>query len=164
MEGNERFADYVKLIDYYHTSEHLSRAAEALFGKGSHAATDWYDKYRGKLLEEDQGAAAVLHSLDYYGQKQRLGTTRRQALAQERTFFQRNQGRMAYASFRRRGWPIGSGPVEAACKTIVKTRLGRSGMRWSRAGGQRILTLRTYVKSQRWERFWDHYLHLRQSA
>jgi len=50
--------------------------------------------------------------------------------------------------------PIGSGPVEAACKTLVKTRLGRSGMRWSREGGQRILDLRVYVKSNRWDEAW----------
>jgi len=164
VEHNECFDDYEKLIDYYHTTEHLSQAAEALFGKASWAATQWYDKYRGKLLEVDDAPAAILRSLDYYSQRRRLGDARRQALAQERTFFQRNRRRMAYASFRRRGWPIGSGPVEAACKTIVKTRLGRSGMRWSRPGGQHILALRTYVKSQRWDSFWHHYLRLRQSA
>jgi len=163
-EGTDRFVDYEKLIDYYHTTEHLSKAAEALFGKGSRRAAAWYDKYRVKLLEEDDAPAAILRSLDYYGSRPRLGKTRREALAQERTFFRRNQPRMPYASFRRRGLPIGNGPVEAACKTIVKTRLGRSGMRWSRVGGQRILSLRTYVKSQRWDRFWHHYLRLRQSA
>ena len=163
-EGTDRFADYEKLIDYYHTTEHLSKAAEALFGKGSRGAAAWYDTYRVKLLEKDDAPVALLRSLDYYGQRQRLGKTRREALTQERTFFRRNQQRMNYASFRRRGLPIGNGPVEAACKTIVKTRLGRSGMRWSRVGGQRILSLRTYVKSQRWDRFWHHYLRLRQSA
>lgn len=163
-EGTDRFADYEKLIDYYHTTEHLSKAAEALFGKGCRRAAAWYDKYRVKLLEEDDAPAAILRSLDYYGSRPRLGKTRREALAQERTFFRRNQPRMPYASFRRRGLPIGNGPVEAACKTIVKNRLGRSGMRWSRVGGQRILSLRTYVKSQRWDRFWHHYLRLRQSA
>ena len=163
-EGTDRFADYEKLIDYYHTTEHLSKAAEALFGKGSRRGAAWYDTYRVKLLEKDDAPAAILRSLDYYGSRQRLGKTRREALAQERTFFRRNQQRMNYASFRRRSLPIGNGPVEAACKTIVKTRLGRSGMRWSRVGGQRILSLRTYVKSQRWDRFWHHYLRLRQSA
>ena len=163
-EGTERFTDYEKLIDYYHTTEHLSKAAEVLFGKGSRRAVAWYDKYRIKLLEEDDGPAAILRSLDYYNHRQRLGKTRRKALKQERTFFRRNQQRIQYASFRRRGLPIGNGPVEAACKTIVKTRLCRSGMRWSRVGGQRILSLRTYVKSQRWDRFWHHYLHLRLSA
>jgi len=163
-EGTERFADYEKLIDYYHTIEHLSKAAEVLFGKGSRRAVAWYNKYRVKLLEDDDAPAAILRSLDYYSHRQRLGKTRREALSQERTFFSRNQQRMTYASFRRRRLPIGNGPVEAACKTLVKTRLCRSGMRWSRVGGQRILSLRTYVKSRRWDSFWHHYLNLCQSA
>ena len=163
-EGTDRFADHEKLIDYYHTTEHLSKAAEALFGQGSRRAIAWYNKYRVKLLEDDDAPVAIRRSLDYYCYRQRLGKTRRDALRQEHTFFRRNQQRMNYASFRRRRLPIGNGPVEAACKTIVKTRLCRSGMRWSRVGGQRILSLRTYVKSQRWDNFWQHYLRLRQSA
>jgi hypothetical protein len=163
-EGTERFADYEKLIDYYHTTEHLSKAAEHLFGKGNRRALVWYNKYRVKLLEDDDAPAAILRSLDYYRHRQMRGKTRRKALLQERTFFSHNQQRMTYASFRRRCLPIGNGPVEAACKTLVKTRLCRSGMRWSRVGGQRILSLRTYVKSQRWDSFWHHYLNLRQPA
>jgi hypothetical protein len=156
-DHNARFDDYEKLIDYCHTLEHLSLAAEALFGKGSKPAQAWYDKYRKKLLEEDLGARSVLHSMDYYEQASKLSTSRREALNAQRTFFRRNQARMTYADFRRRGLPIGSGPVEAACKTLVKTRLCRSGMRWTRKGGQRILDLRTYVKSNRWDAFWNEY-------
>jgi len=159
-EHNERYADYEKLIDYCHTLEHLSLAAEVLFGKGSDKANAWYDKYRKKLLEEDLGARSVLHSMDYYEATCALSKSRREALDAQRTFFRRNQARMTYADFRRRGLPIGSGPVEAACKTLVKTRLCRSGMRWSRKGGQRILDLRTYVKSNRWDAFWHEYKNL----
>ena len=70
---------------------------------------------------------------------------------------------MDYARFRRNGWPIGSGPVEAACKSVVKTRLCRSGMRWSRSGGQNILSLRTYVKSHRWDAMWRQYKRIERS-
>ena len=52
---------------------------------------------------------------------------------------------------------IASGPVEATCKTLVKTRLCRSGMQRTWHGGQRILQLRTYVKSKRWAPFWQAY-------
>ena len=163
-EHNERFKDYEKLIDYWHTLEHVSLAAEALFGKGSKEATAWYNKYRKKLLEEDLGARSVLHSMDYYERASKLPKHRRDALDAQRTFFRRNQAKMTYADFRRRGLPIGSGPVEAACKTLVKTRLCRSGMRWTRKGGQRILDLRTYVKSNRWDAFWNEYKKLLLSA
>jgi hypothetical protein len=157
IEHTERFNDYERIIDYCHTLEHLSLAAEALFGKGSKSSKTWYDKYRKKLLDEDLAARSVLHSMDYYEQANALPKSRRDALDIQRTFFRRNQAKMTYADFRRRGLPIGSGPVEAACKTLVKARLCRSGMRWTRKGGQRILDLRTYVKSNRWEAFWNEY-------
>lgn len=82
----------------------------------------------------------------------------------QRTFFERNQSKMTYADFRRRGLPIGSGPVEAACKSLIKNRMCRSGMRWSREGGQRILDLRCYVKSNRWDLFWNEYMKLATAA
>ena len=157
IDDNPFYDAYEKLVDYHHTTEHLSRAAEALFGKGASKAQAWYDKYRSKLKEDDGAASSVLRSLDYYGRTVKLSKPRREALATERTFFARNEHRMDYARFRRNGWPIGSGPVEAACKSVVKTRLCRSGMRWSRCGGQHILNLRTYVKSSRWDAMWRQY-------
>jgi hypothetical protein len=163
-DHQERFDDYEKLVDFYHTDEHLSHAAEALFGKKSDAGQRWYEKYRRVLLEQDDGVRSVRRSLAYYGRTRRRSADRRHALAAERTFFRRNQHRMAYASFRRRGLPIGSGPVEAACKSLVRTRLCRSGMRWSREGGQRILTFRCYAKSGLWNEFWGTYKQLRRSA
>ena len=62
---------------------------------------------------------------------------------------------MCYAEFAEMGLPIGSGNVESAAKNIVQARLKRSGMRWSRDGGQHVLDLRTYLKSGRWEIMWD---------
>ena len=61
---------------------------------------------------------------------------------------------MRYASFARRHLPIGSGIVEAACKTLVAQRLKRSGMRWRHDGGQAILTLRALEQSDRFDRAW----------
>jgi len=163
LDDNPQYDGYEKLVDYHHTTEHLSRAAEAVFGKGSRKAQDWYDKYCSKLKSEDSGAGRVLRSLDYYERTAKLSKSRREALATERTFFTRNEHRMDYARFRRNGWPIGSGPVEAACKSVVKTRLCRSGMRWSRFGGQHILSLRTYVKSNRWDAMWSQYKRIERS-
>lgn len=163
-DQQRRYDDYEKLIDFYHTEEHLSKAAEALFGKRNAQARAWYNKYRVKLLEQSDGVASVQRSMVYYGQTQGLSITKQEALAKEQTFFRRNQHRMNYAGFRARGLPIGSGPVEAACKSIVKTRLCRSGMRWSRQGGQRILDLRCYAKCGLWKEFWDAYKEIRKSA
>ena len=61
---------------------------------------------------------------------------------------------MRYAYLARRNLPIGSGMVEAACKTVVAQRLKRSGMRWRHQGGQAILTLRALEQSGRFDRAW----------
>lgn len=162
--SNPIYEDYEKLIDFYHTTEHLSKAGEALFGKNSREGKSWYQKYYRKLLEEEDGADSVLRSMRYYGQIRKLSKNRRQVLEQQKTFFKRNKDKMRYAEFIARGLPIGSGPVEAACKSIIKTRLCRSGMRWSRKGGQHIVHLRCFVKSHRWDDFWKHYTQLKRAA
>ena len=61
---------------------------------------------------------------------------------------------MGYAEAKDKGLPIGSGVVEATCKTLVTERLKRSGMRWSERGGQAILTLRALLQSNRFESGW----------
>jgi hypothetical protein len=164
IESQERFDDYEKLIDFYHSSEHLSLAAESIFGKSSQKANQWYDKWYAKLQSDDNAASQLLRSMNYYQKEASLPKNRKDALEKQITFFQRNHQYMNYALFLRRGWPIGSGPVEAACKSIVKTRMGRSGMRWSRKGGQSILSLRAYAKSKQWDAFWKNYLKLKKAA
>jgi len=163
-DAQTRYDDYEKLVDFYHATEHLSKAAEALFGKGSAKGVKWYEKYRRRLQRKRQAVTGLLRSIDYYHQQRRLSASRRKALATERTFFENNQERMDYRRFRQRGWPIGSGPVEAAGKTLVKVRMCRSGMRWSRPGGQYVLSLRTYLKSERWDTMWQCYKALAQTA
>jgi hypothetical protein len=155
VESTPLFDGYETLLDYCHTLEHLSAAGEALFGKNNPVAKLWYDHYRKELLENDTGAQSIIRSLDYHAAKLKLPAARQMELDSQRTFFLRNKHRMHYAQFRRKGLPIGSGPVEAACKSLVKTRMCRSGMRWSRQGGENILDIRTYVKSNRWDSAWS---------
>jgi len=164
VEERDRFKAYETIVDFFHVTEHLSAAAEALFGKQSPQAQRWYDKYRVKLRDEDLAAQAILRSIDYYLETLRLSKSRRQDVLTQRTFFVRNKHRMTYADFRRRGLPIGSGVVEAACKSLVKARLCRSGMRWTRKGGQHILHLRAHIKSGRWDAFWEAYKQLANAA
>jgi uncharacterized protein YeeX (DUF496 family) len=154
VDDNPLFDNYEKLVDFFHATEHLSSAAEAIFGKGSEEGQTWYHRYRDKLKHEDGAVDKLLRSIDYYLKTYEFSKERREALIFEQTFFTRNASRMDYARFVRAGHPIGSGPVESACKTIVKQRLCRSGMRWSTPGGQHILSLRTIVKSNRWDALW----------
>jgi hypothetical protein len=156
-DTNPLYAGFETIIDYFHTTEHLSNAAEAIFGKNSPEGDRWYESKRLLLLESRDGANDVYRSLLYYQKNYEYQKDRRESLAGEITFFRNNKSRMEYKRFRDNGWPIGSGVIEAACKSLVKCRLCRSGMRWTRPGGQAILTLRVLVKSDRWESFWNLY-------
>jgi len=157
IDDNPLFADFEKIIDYFHTTDHLSNAAEAIFGKDHPEGDEWYELKRVQLLEEDDGAELVYRSLLYYQRSYSYPKERGDALNREVTFFKNNKDRMEYKRYRNNGWPIGSGVIEAACKSVVKCRFCRSGMRWTRVGGQTIMTLRSLVKSERWDAFWLRY-------
>jgi len=80
---------------------------------------------------------------------------RQRRLQTELTDFRRQRARRDYAAYLRQHLPIASGVIEAACKTLVTQRLKCSGMAWSIAGGQAILTFRSLIQSDRWSRAWD---------
>ena len=145
------------ILDFFHAVTHLSNAADALFGKDTPDADRWFRKYRSRLRHEPGAVNAVIRSMRYYGQDLPEGSARAQTVRQVRGYFTRNRDKMDYAGYRARGLPIGSGPVEAACKTVVGARLKRSGMRWTKVGGQNVLNLRTPVLSKRWDVFWGRY-------
>lgn len=155
--NNEIYKGFEELVDYYHTLEYLSKASEGMFGKSNPEGVQWYTKCRKKLLEEDDSAIGIIRSIKYYRSSYKFTKHQKELMKSALTFFKNNKKRMNYADFIRRGLPIGSGPVEAACKTIVKQRMCRSGMRWSRKGGENIIQFRTIVKSNRWDIFWNWY-------
>jgi hypothetical protein len=163
-ESCEALNGYRPLIDFYHTIEHLSKAAEAIFGVSSPEGNRWYHRWREALLNEPDAPQAIIRSIEGYRDRYKLSKSRTKELKTELTFFKRNKRLMTYCEFLKNGFPIGSGPVEAAAKTIVKQRMCRSGMRWNRTGGQHVLTLRAYMKSGTWDDMWSAYREIRKAA
>jgi len=158
VENSPLFAGFIMLLDFFHASEHLSRLAEALFGADSEEAKAWHKKWRYKLKFDPGAAGGVMRSADHYKKQGHMTKARSEAIRKEMVFFKRNRARMDYPKHVAEGWPIGSGPVEAACKTIVKARLCQSGMRWSNTGGRNILALRVIEKSDEWDSTWEKYI------
>ena len=100
-DHNPLYDDYEKLVDFYHTTEHLSKAAEALFGKGSPKGQRWYEKWRRRLQWKRHAVTGLLRSMDYYRHQRKSSESRQKALATEQTFFENNRDRMDYRRFRR---------------------------------------------------------------
>jgi hypothetical protein len=145
--------DSVSITDFYHAAEHLKQACDLIWGVGSVTSRVEFARLRELLKEDERGVDKVISRLRYRARGRR--GKNRDALEQAIAYFRNQRHRMAYAAYRQAKLPIGSGVVEAACKTLVSSRLKRSGMRWTRAGGQAILTLRSVIQSERWHCAWS---------
>lgn len=137
-------------LDFYHASEYLSKALAAAYGESTPRYRERFETLSEVLRDDPQGADKVIRALC----RLRARYPRREVLHKAVAYFREHRHRMPYARLRAQQLPIGSGVVEAACKTLVSQRLKRSGMRWREAGGQAILTFRAWCQSDRYDRAW----------
>lgn len=141
----------VEILDFYHAVEHLDGALGSVYGEGTLEARKRFAALRFVLQEEADGAEKVIRALNYLHKLHPTNTR----VTKELAYFRNNRHRMRYQEFALEGLPIGSGVVEAACKTLVTQRMKQSGMRWDEAGGQAILTVRGWTQSgDRFDRAW----------
>jgi hypothetical protein len=140
-----------EVLDFFHAAEHLYDAFVIVYGEATHKCMAEFGKYRHILRHETNGVEMIIRHLIYLRNKFKK---RRKKLTVVLKYFRRHRHRMRYASLARKHLAIGSGIVEAACKTLVTQRLKRSGMRWRNDGGQAILTLRALEQSGRFDTAW----------
>jgi hypothetical protein len=148
--GSEALPQGHEAIDLYHASEHLHAALAAAYGDGTHETQFRYATLREARSDEPDGADKVIRALKHLATKY----PHRKTIATEHTYFRKNKKRMGYAAQKAEGLMIGSGVVEAACKTLVTQRLKQSGMRWSVEGAEAILTPRGWDESERFDEAW----------
>jgi hypothetical protein len=137
-------------IDFYHATEHLHRAVASVFGDATRETQRRFELLRVTLRDDERGVDKVIRSLAA------LSRTHPQAAALrlELKYIRKHRHRMRYAALTDQGLPIGSGVVEATCKSLVSQRLKLSGMRWSHDGAQAILTTRGWDQSDRFDEAW----------
>jgi hypothetical protein len=139
-----------QILDFFHATEKLSEAVAAAHGDGTMETRHTFERLRERLLTEDEGAKAVIDAVARLKRK----FPRREQIAKALNYLRNNRHRMRYAEWKRAGYMIGSGVVEAACKTLVAQRLKLSGMRWGARGAQAILTMRGWDQSDRFDAAW----------
>jgi hypothetical protein len=137
----------IGVVDFYHAAEHVAKVVALIHDdqtpEGRRLRRRWVKLLLRGRLDTFLTQARELFSPD-------KKDTGEKSLA----YFEKNRQRMRYGEFRSRGYFIGSGVVEAACKTIVAQRLKGSGMHWSERGLSHILALRTAILSRRYDEFW----------
>lgn len=141
------------ILDFFHAAEHLHQWTRAWHPQDDEAAQTLASHWCHRLKHE--GGAVVLEALrqmDVAHATPLLQNTHRELLV----YFENQVHRMEYPTYRKKGWLIGSGPVEAACKQVVGARLKGTGMRWSEPGADAVCHLRALFRSQarQWKDFW----------
>jgi hypothetical protein len=135
--ADEHFPGAIQIVDLYHAREHLNELAKILYGPGTPKAKAW-----AALRIVDLDAGEIDKLIGTMARLHPAAPAQRDALRRSIAYFQTNAPRMRYADFRRQGFFVGSGVIEAGCKTIAGRRLNQSGMRWTVRGANAIVALR----------------------
>ena len=137
-----------QVLDLWHVLEKLGAAARVMHGKKNAGAE--LARWRLMLLNSKSAASRILKELKTSGKESvRVGESR--PVHEAITYLTNHASRMDYASARRAGLPLGSGNVEATCKSLVEMRMKRSGSRWKEHTGAHIMHLRALALSDRWD-------------
>jgi hypothetical protein len=137
----EHFPQAIQIVDWYHASQYVWAAAQALYGEGTDPARAWAAARLDELW--DGAVGKVLTALQATG---RTG----EAVTEAITYLTNNQHRMRYAEYRARGIQIGSGVIESGCQHVIGARLRQAGMIWNVDGARAVAKVRTWLKGRRW--------------
>ena len=147
----EHFPEAIQIVDLSHARQHLWEVARQLYPHEESRQKAWMKVHQKRLL--DKGKIEKL-----LGALRAIHTTNSQMAEKIRTeadYFERNAERMRYPKFRRQHLFVGSGVIEAGCKTVIGSRLKQSGMFWTVRGANAILALRCSHLSSRFEDYWE---------
>ena len=149
------------ILDLLHVLEKLWKAAYVFHTEGSLEAEQWVRLRAQRILEGHvsqvvQGIRQTVTKLELTGNK---GKT----LSAVSNYLYRNRTRMRYDQYLAAGLPIASGPVEGACKNLIKDRMERSGMRWTEAMAEAIVKLRAIYLSGDLDQYWTFHVQQEQN-
>jgi hypothetical protein len=151
--GVERWTE---IIDRFHAKEHIAAALE-LIEPDKERRQRRYAKWQRQLDQTPRAIYRIAKWLESQWWKMPKGSEKSRTLGSHTGYITGYARMMNYAAYRRSGLPIGSGPVEGACKSLVAARCKRSGQRWKQDGLTAALTLRAVEQSDRLPAFWSRF-------
>jgi hypothetical protein len=150
--ADDRFPQARQRLDFYHAVQHLAAVGRTLFGEDQAKLKAWLKPLVKQLRNES--AIKVIHQLEE-ALAQLPGGPAAEAVQREVNYFHEHEDRMDYRAGRRRGEPIGSGPVEATCRQN-QCRFKRPGQFWSQTGDEALLCLEMFWRNDRWHLLFPH--------
>lgn len=144
------------ILDLFHVLERVWKAADVFNPQGGPEAELWAKLACSRILEGN--VCQLIKGLRQTVTKQRLFGSKRKTLLQVAAYFDNNKQRMRYNEYLALGLPIASGPVEGACKNLIKDRMERSGMHWTESMAEAIVQLRAIYLSGDLEAYWAFHI------
>ena len=145
----DRWQGALELLDFFHGSEHLWNLGRALHGENGPALAPWVEPLRHQMRHgQEQRTLRQIARL-----KPRRGEAGK-VIRREQNYFATHAGRMNYQQIAKRGWPIGSGAVESACRQ-KQCRFKRCGQFWSKAGLRNLCALDEARRNRHWDELWN---------
>ena len=148
--------DVTLILDLIHALEKLWKAAYVFHAEGSLEADLWVLDRTLRILFGEVGQ--VVKGIRQSITKRGLSGPKAKTLNAVANYLYRNRSRMRYNEYLANGWPIASGPVEGACKNLIKDRMERSGMRWTEQMAEAIVQLRAIYLSGDFDRYWQFHI------
>lgn len=147
--AGQHFPGAIQIVDLYHARQHLWELSAKLFPGDDRSRKRWLARSLGPLEKgKIEALVKILAAL------QPASEELAKSIHNEAEYFERNAERMRYPSFRAQGLFVGSGVIEAGCKTVIGARLKCSGMFWTIRGANAIIALRCCRLSRRFEDYW----------
>jgi hypothetical protein len=144
------------ILDLIHVLEKLWKAAYAFHPEGSLEADLWVIDRALRILYGEVGQ--VVKGIRQSITKRGISGPKRKTLNGIANYLYRNRTHMRYHQYLANGWPIASGPVEGACKNLIKDRMERSGMRWTEKMAEAVVQLRAIYLSGDFDRYWQFHI------
>ena len=149
--AEEHFPGSTEIVDYMHAKSHLYEAAKHALGEeDTEAINAWVDTTEKPLYNGE--TAEVVARIRALGAE---NPSIADALEREAGYFEKHAHRMQYQTLNEKGYQIGSGVIESACKHVVAQRCKQAGMRWTKRGIDAILFWRCLLKNDAWNTYWD---------
>lgn len=145
------FPGAVQIVDLYHARQHLWELARKLYPNDEANQKAWIKVHQKRLLDKGKIEKLVTSLRCIHSRNPDVA----EKIRTEADYFQRNAERMRYPKFRRQHLFVGSGVIEAGCKTVIGSRLKRSGMFWTVRGANAVLALRCCYLNGRFEDYWE---------
>ena len=147
--GRDYFQQATQIVDGFHAMEHLEELIEALLTRNDPRRFARRRYHWRKLLLAD-GVERIIQ----WARKEALGTPRQSEVESQLGYFVRNVPRMLYGTFRKQGLFIGSGVIEAGCRSVIGSRCKQSGMFWTEEGANAVMAMRCLNAGGRLNTFW----------